>query len=159
MEFGDYHFFIVKKFLSLMNKRNKLRLNTPDTTFDFTRTDETNGTINDTNRTIDDTLVLNPNINPQNTTFLKSTSNYIMDNIKPLCIIAILVLYILLKPNENTILLEEIHNLKKLSIKTPSENLCKINIACTVETKSPLFKWGFYKSCIPNTYSIMEENN
>lgn len=157
-----------------MNKRNRLQVNTPDNSFNFTQTDS---------------IILNPKLStdhaPQNPETFYEDTEYtpapaetagryktrspfakalcVFLRIKAYLLHAVLlsiIFYLLCRPSEYSLLLDDIYSLREenlaIKCKLGPKNICLVTEGAHVEATAPLYRFGFFRSasCSPN--SIME---
>lgn len=144
-----------------MDKRNRLKINTPETSF---------------NLTTDNSIIVQPRITPdyfdrdieysaeQKKVFKPSSKIYeILRNNLILIGLSILVLYLAFKPSDYSELLEEIYILrqenKSIKSKKVFENICLISNGVTVTPLSPVYKYGFLKRSFSDPLAMLDSSS
>lgn len=140
-----------------MDKRNRLKINTPETSFTFGA---------------DESIVVPPKImigttseNVKDFNLLNQRSSETINFLKkyfPTILAILAVSYVIFRPSEYSELLDEIYNLRKennqIKMKQELENIALITNKVRVEPRSKIYRYGFFKLNFTDPNSILESN-
>lgn len=143
-----------------MDKRNRLKINTPETTFNFATEDSMMVPQKISEIEFPEEDQAQPEI------FKMYKLEKICEFLKTHFIEAILVLIILFlisKPSGYADLLEEISNLRRdnllLKQKRVFRNICKVSDGVEVSVPSPLYRYGFLRRMATNPSAILDSSS
>lgn len=155
-----------------MNKRNKLRINTPDNSFNAFQTDS---------------IILNPKLSSQPTEAnqyssetigdsgnelspLEMTKNYVTGKVTHILwsysiyiALCLALIYLLLRPSDYSSMINEVQSLLQrqgnLEQVHEPQNVCLIPNGTVISPLSPLYGYGFLSKNVSDPNCIMEPNN